>query len=262
MRGSCQDPICANERKDSKETDVDCGGVRCRPCEAGKSCLESKDCASLVCVDGVCAEATCDDQVKNGAELDVDCGASGCFGCHPGTACTEPSQCASNLCEEGRCKVACPAGKAECDDNLGEECETRISNDPTHCGSCDNRCELANATQSCVDGACQIAACEAPYHDCNGEPKDGCEVNLDRDPDNCGGCDFVCSRVHADAACTDGNCAITCDFGFGDCDRDATNGCEMALGDSIEHCGGCNRRCTAPDEQTPVCIDGQCGVAP
>jgi hypothetical protein len=215
-----------------------------------------------VCTDSVCAAPSCEDAVKNGAEIEIDCGASGCPGCHTGAPCSEDNQCSSEHCEDGHCAVLCQPGTAECDHVLDFECETKTTSDPLHCGGCDQPCALANAKPSCVDSVCRVSRCEDGYRDCNGVSKDGCEINAQRDPDHCGECDATCSRIHADATCVDGVCAITCELGFGDCDRDANTGCETSILDNVEHCGGCNRRCPASRDEAPLCVDGECTVAP
>jgi hypothetical protein len=40
--------------QDGNETDVDCGGNVCVPCQAGKKCLVPTDCASMSCVGNIC----------------------------------------------------------------------------------------------------------------------------------------------------------------------------------------------------------------
>jgi hypothetical protein len=211
-----------------------------------------------VCTREVCAEPSCDDSVQNGAELALDCGASGCAGCRAGTPCSEPEQCASGLCKAGQCDVSCAAGTAECDGDLSVECESQILSDPAQCGACAAPCALEHAVPSCLRGACQVESCETSYQDCNGDPKDGCEANLQTNPDHCGACNAACSRVNADVTCVDTTCALTCNPGYGDCDRNAATGCEKPTSDDIEHCGGCNRRCYATAGETPVCVEGQC----
>lgn len=258
--GSCQDPTCANEKKDGAETDVDCGGWRCRACVPERLCLVASDCTSGVCTDQSCAEATCNDQVKNGDELGLDCGAEGCPGCAAGTPCSAPAQCASGSCQAGQCDVSCSDGTAECDGDLNVECEARIDSDPTQCGQCGQVCTLEHAEPSCAAGVCAIATCQAPYSDCNGEAADGCETNLNGDADHCGACELTCPRQHATPSCVEGTCALTCDLSYGDCDRDPSTGCETAIDRSVEHCGGCHRRCTAPAGETPICRDAQCGT--
>ena len=46
--------VWANARKNGAETDVDCGGVACMACGAGRACAVDADCASAACAAGVC----------------------------------------------------------------------------------------------------------------------------------------------------------------------------------------------------------------
>ena len=43
------------------------------------------------------------------------------------------------------------------------------------CGDCGEGCSLANASSTCVDGACIIESCNDGFADYNGEAFDGCE---------------------------------------------------------------------------------------
>ncbi|HOU93574.1 MAG TPA: hypothetical protein PLU22_21130 [Polyangiaceae bacterium] len=45
---------CADGELDGEETDVDCGGPDCEPCEAGGACLGDDDCASGSCDGDTC----------------------------------------------------------------------------------------------------------------------------------------------------------------------------------------------------------------
>jgi len=67
--------LCSNGVKDQDETDVDCGGSICEPCDEFKSCNVDSDCESGYCHMGIkCREPTCDDGVKNQDESNIDCG--------------------------------------------------------------------------------------------------------------------------------------------------------------------------------------------
>jgi fibro-slime domain-containing protein len=62
---TCDADQCSDNRKDGKETDVDCGGGTCRACGSGEACLVSSDCASgdscnasNQCSSGSCAAET------------------------------------------------------------------------------------------------------------------------------------------------------------------------------------------------------------
>jgi hypothetical protein len=47
-------PPCANGRRDDAETDVDCGGPSCGPCDVAKACAAPRDCATANCYLAVC----------------------------------------------------------------------------------------------------------------------------------------------------------------------------------------------------------------
>jgi hypothetical protein len=51
-------------------------------------------------------------------------------------------------------------------------------------------------------------------------------------------------------------CGQHCSQGFGDCDQDPGNGCEVGLLWSTEHCGTCGRTCSS----TQQCVGGSCVV--
>lgn len=85
----------------------------------------------------------------------------------------------------------------------------------------------------------------------------GC-ANLLRDSSNCGACGLACpTRDHATATCNSGNCALTCQQFFANCDGAATNGCEVDLIASQSHCGACRNVCTAGR----TCTFGRCARA-
>ncbi len=72
---------------------------------------------------------------------------------------------------------------------------------------------------------------------------DGC-VDTDSDPDHCGGCGRVCAYPHAEGLCSDGACSLgPCDLGWGDCNRQAADGCEQDLAEDQNHCGSCDHAC-------------------
>ncbi len=53
--GACYgSATCSDGVLNGQETDVDCGGFSCDPCEGGQTCSISSDCESSVCNGGVC----------------------------------------------------------------------------------------------------------------------------------------------------------------------------------------------------------------
>ena len=100
---------------------------------------------------------------------------------------------------------------------------------------------------------------EAPPADAE-LPRDTGASAVDGGPDACTQgtatdcCGVRCSTSHGGAACVMGRCTIACDPGFGDCDGDVANGCEVELRWDFNHCGRCGRACPG----TQVCREGEC----
>ncbi len=55
-----------------------------------------------------------------------------------------------------------------------------------------------------TDAPPDAAVCDPPFADCNGDPSDGCETNLQQAPSHCG----ACFRGCLGAACVDGQCEL------------------------------------------------------
>ncbi len=84
---------------------------------------------------------------------------------------------------------------------------------------------------------------------------DGVDENCDGRPDDTDdGAQRDCVVPRATSVCRSGpgtgtqivaSCVVTCDGGRGDCDGDASNGCETDLASSATHCGRCGSTCGA-----------------
>ena len=111
------------------------------------------------------------------------------------------------------------------------------------------------------------AGCAPGFVDCNGDTADGCEVDTRTDPMHCGACRARCVLDHATtAACDMGSCRVAvCATSFGDCDRNAENGCEVNIRTSVADCGTCGTVCAHMNTRdtcaSGVCVQGPC-VAP
>lgn len=138
--------------------------------------------------------------------------------------------------------------------------DLRHRDEPPSCPG--RRCTASLCEAPRPDGAIDLDAgsseCGADRVDCNGNPADGCEVDLASDPQNCGRCAGMCPRPnHAIPGCSGRVCGIgACETAFGDCDLAASNGCEQTL-DTMAHCGACNTPCT-PANGTGRCNAGRC----
>ncbi len=111
--------------------------------------------------------------------------------------------------------------------------------------------------ETCQGGVC-APGCDA-QQSCAGELTccGGC-VDVTTDLAHCGGCNSPCGEVvHGTPACVAAACTNVCDDGYGDCDGDASNGCE-ALGDCA--CApGASQDCYTDDPETRnvgTCKDG------
>ncbi len=209
----CVDPL---------NDDNHCGGcgIACEPpagaCEpperAYYGCRQGK-CGALKCKD---SSADCNGDLGTGPDR---CGGDGCEveslatddncgGC--GIKCTKPGE---HCIDEGNgpeCGVPCARfGKVLC----GGEC-VDLLNDVGNCGACHAGCKPPGPNQgrTCRKGVCEYE-CAPGFADCNGDPADGCEVNLAIHPANCGACGNSCDLA-ARQPCIEGKCLMTeCDAG-------------------------------------------------
>lgn len=256
----CIEAGCMNTVQDGAETDIDCGGGGCKACITGQACGVKTDCDSGVCGDGKCLAPACDDKTLNGKETGLDCG-GGCPACPADQPCVASADCISSECNDGVCGAECADGFANCDKKNDNACEINIKTDANNCGGCGEVCQLPHATAECSAGECRIATdgCAKGYADCNGDPKDGCEINLDQDKLNCGACNKVCPEINGAPFCSAGACQITCTQGFDDCDDKRENGCEKDVSKDVNNCGECGKKCTAASGGTLYCKSGTCG---
>jgi len=180
----------------------------CQRCEISISQSTWSDNDGAACDDGefcngtdTCSGGTC--SVGSGDP----CGDDGVF-CNGTESCNEGSgscdhsgnPCGTDyLCMEigDTCVDVCTAPLVECDDNC-----VNTNNDPHYCGSCTNDCTTpANAIAVCASSVC-AAVCDYGYEDCDYDMANGCEKNLQTDPDNCGACGNTCDS----GGCASGEC--------------------------------------------------------
>lgn len=94
-----------------------------------------------------------------------------------------------------------------------------------------NRCAIPNGTGICVDGRCQLLACQSAFESCDDDPQNGCEQDITL-TGSCGGCEVTC---RAGESCQSGERGYVCSAGVAcptrrlDLDADASNGCEWRV---------------------------------
>ncbi len=216
-----------------------------------------------ICVNSSCRIDTCEPGLANcsidasaGCQTNVHDDANNCGAC--GQVCNLPNSGAT--CNIGACKVTtCTIGYDNCDGNNLTGCEINTASDPNNCGACGNKCNLPHATAKCSTGGCAIESCHEGWSDCDGNPTNGCETNLNS-LNNCGQCGNTCNLDNATASCTNQECIVkTCAVGFSNCNGDHADGCETNLKSDDNNCGTCAKVCSAPNAGS-TCSAGECAI--
>ena len=165
--------------------------------------------------------------VPNSLLTDPDnCGA-------PGHSCRHLSNTDGVACENGFCVInSCQGGFADCNNVVGDGCETYLFHSPSQCGSCAfSECRPQNNVQAntCDQIAgCGIGLCQSGYGDCNNLVVDGCETSLESDPFHCGECGKICLNYpNMSTSCSDSQCTYSCEDEYYDVDGQLENGCEF-----------------------------------
>ncbi len=247
---------CAGACLDLQSAVTSCGGCDLR-CDAPNAVPA---CRNGVCAVGSCVSpfADCDAVTSNGCETQTLTDAAHCGGC--GRPCAARPHNAVT-CAAGRCAYACDTGFADCDGDTANGCEVDTRDSSAHCGACGRACAPPRATGVCAAGSCAVGVCSAGFGDCDMNPANGCEVDLNSTTAHCGACGMACaSRPNGLPGCVSGACVLACLAGFSDCDGAIATGCEVDTRTSAAHCGGCGRAC-APSHATGACAAGACAVA-
>ncbi len=232
------------------------------------ACANGFTCMSGTCVPGDMVDMEMVHDDGGGGACNPACGgltpycnASGhCVACTMDTQCPNGKFCDIRSDTMAVCAVGCN-GDDRCGGGNMKCCNKACvdtGSDPNNCGGCAMPCSANHAKATCVGGQCQSGTCDFGYDDCNMDPKDGCEVNLHVDPNNCTSCGNSCSLKNAIPGCADGCYIAACNFGFDDCNQDSKDGCETPVLTDQNNCGGCGIPCKALPNAAASCTAGNC----
>lgn len=253
-KGNCDgDPSNGCEANLKTEADH-CGAcdMRCNVPHATALCSGGK-CQVEACTPPF---ADCDGDPSNGCETNTSADGKNCGAC--GTTCVDIN--GTPACGDSKCQIICAPGYADCDDDRSNGCEKRTDNDVNNCGTCGKICSAGNGTPWCNMGKCGVSSCPAGFGDCNGDPADGCEVNLANDVNNCKSCGALCVAANGTAKCSASSCAIaSCDASHADCTGGYADGCETSIATDANNCGACGMACTIANG-TSQCQNRVCKV--
>lgn len=245
-----------------EKTKCDVAAHTCVDCLADTDCPAGYLCAGKVCSLGCSESKSCPagQTCCTGACVDTKANADNCGAC--GAKCTVMG--ATAKCEASKCIVdTCTGTMADCDKDITNACEVDTSNTLGHCGGCGKTCPfVANGLPACVASKCD-AACNTGFANCDSDVTNGCESNVLTDPNNCGTCGKACPStvINGRPVCGTGTCTAVCNTGYGDCDKDLTNGCEANTTSDPKNCGGCGIECAALPNATATCGTGACIIS-
>ena len=246
---------CNGKKADGCETSLtadvnNCGGcgVVCPASANGSAACEDGNCIVAACNPGY---GDCNGNPADGCETSLNADIYNCGSC--GHSCSVPNS--TPACTGGNCAIAaCNAGFADCNAVAADGCEVNLYTSVNNCGACGKGCFVANGTAACSGGTCAIAACNAGFADCDGNPIDGCETSLTTVV-NCGTCGHACFVSNGTPACSGGACVVaSCNTGYRDCNNYAGDGCEINVNTDNNNCGNCGTVCNSSQQ----CASGSC----
>ncbi len=271
-------------------TDEDLGDLSCGQGECRRSAAACANNTPQACVPGTPGvescngrDDDCDGTVDDG--FDTQTNVAHCGACNQACVLNH----AVPKCEGGACAIArCAAGWTDADHVASNGCEYpctpsdagvevcngldddcngvvddgfNLVSDPTNCGQCNLTCALpvsSVASYACVARVCGIGACVPGRGNCNQQYADGCEVDLTTDVAHCGQCGQTCAMPNATPACVAGACRVgACAPGFGNCNGQVADGCEVNTNTTVTSCGACGHTCNAANA-TNTCAAGTC----
>lgn len=213
--------------------------------------------------DRICVPLTCEQAGAECGTMPDSCGGTrACGACAPGTECggRGPNLCGGAACVPLTC-AEIGAGCGSVSDGCGKVLDCGGCQAPDSCGGAGKANECGCAPKTCAQ---LNASCGSVEDGCGhnlgcGDCPEGIYCGASGVPNQCG---CACTLPHASTTCGDGGvCSIvSCDPGWGDCDHDDSNGCEVDLQSSPSSCGACGVSCDDGNACTlgDACQSGTC----
>jgi hypothetical protein len=224
LGGKCGCPAgrieCNGECIDGQKDDYNCGACGNVCGDPAGACSPMPSRTRFGCDKGTCGHIKCQGSAADCNGDIAQCNGDGC----------EIEDIGSDRNNCGACGVTCGAGEECVNEGNGPECAVPCARfgkilcpgnqcvdlltDFGACGSCNGGCAKPGPNQAgtCSKGLCKYECAEG-FADCNGDPSDGCETNLDTHPGNCGACGNACSIADGQP-CIEGKCLTTaCEAG-------------------------------------------------
>jgi hypothetical protein len=147
---------------------------------------------------------------------------------------------------------SCPAGTIACGAVCASTDDPKYGCGAADCKPCATGPDYSYVTMTCKSGACAVGSCPAGRDDCDGNPANGCEVDLNTSS-TCGSCTNKCGSGQL---CESGSCvtAATCPF-----PTTACNGGCYDESSNPEACSACGKACPTKGG-TATCTSGSCGI--
>ncbi|KYF99557.1 hypothetical protein BE20_30835 [Sorangium cellulosum] len=240
---------------------LNCGGcgVKCEPKAGGRPWCRGGECGETVCPAG---RGDCNGDPEDSCEVNLAADPENCGTC--GSLCTVAN--GTGKCTATGCAVGtCAPGFADCDGIYENGCETNTDTSLSHCGGCGETCTIAGGAPKCEGGECKVRTCNSGMGDCDGDPDNGCETNVNSNQTHCGACAAAggvdCNTIYANATatCQSGACAfVGCKADYANCNSSLSDGCEANIRTDEGHCGDCSTQCNTIHTTSNQCLDGTC----
>lgn len=146
---ACVSAQCDDRAKNGSETDVDCGGVDCGPCQNDLHCILAADCLSGFCAGKSCAACAASTECQTDQYCDLATGA--CVADKPdGQGCSADPECEHGHCSGGVC----------CDVDCAGDCESCSAADTGGAnGTCAAVMDGQDPKNACPTLACKTGSC-------------------------------------------------------------------------------------------------------